>query len=429
MSDDRRLLPAGTHAPGYTQLSHSHGLGLNVDVNGPKGEILTESDKIVLAYLGVVETMLHCMKTATMSDPDGFQFGGRLESDEEQRDYSRNIWMLLKRAKLIAIPPEMYARLYHKWDRAIVEEAGYSWRPPNFSGKPAPKEEAEEILRLTKSKTLATPFPERLPFDVVYLAYGLGVGQTPFQLMNKTNLTVANRMRNVVLLGTLVSSMGICIDFFIGTDTQSSHPNVPTIFNSFQRGPKSKWEPWTGTTDGVGWLGPDGTGTFDLLPFILSDIIDHINGFVDLSVSRLPKLGRKQWRVERKRFGVEKGEPPPDFYPYVLRSSVHHESVGDVERPRASASYRTDVRGHPRLLVRKGARPMKPEMWSYYTKNGFKVYIDDSPPRGMREKMRVKGHTSKRPDEWLAVKELWIDSHMSSNNTDLPYRRRLTIAQ
>jgi hypothetical protein len=403
---------------------HRGGVGLNVK---PHGVQTTEPEGVALMYLAVVETMRICMKHASVSDPDGFDFGGRLSTDKRQRDFGRYLWTMLKRSKLIAIPPELYTSFHHKWDRAIVEELGYTWRPPNFKGRPAPKEEVRRTIDHTRAKTLATPFPERLPFDVVYLAFGgSGVGLTSLQVMNKAGHSVASRMRNVSLLGALISDLGLCVEFFIGFDTQSRHPSFPTIFNSFQRGPLV---PGFGNDDETDcWLGPGGKGSFDLFPLILGDIVDHINGFVVLSASKFPSEAKKLWRVDRKKFGVEKGEPPPDFYPYILRSSIHTESVSDVERPRHPMSYRTDVRGHYRLLVRRGPKPMEPRKWAYYVKGEFKVYIDDIPPPEMREKMRVKGHPSKRPDEWMAVKAVWIDSHMSSNDMDLPYRRRLTIA-
>ena len=143
---------------------------------------------------------------------------------------------------------------------------------------------------------------------------------------------MASRMRNVSLLGALISDLGLCVEFFIGFDTQSRHPSFPTIFNSFQRGPLV---PGFGNDDETDcWLGPGGKGSFDLFPLILGDIVDHINGFVVLSASKFPSEAKKLWRVGRKKFGVEKGEPPPDFYPYILRSSIHTESVSDVERPR-----------------------------------------------------------------------------------------------
>ena len=400
------------------------GTGLNVSTEPYVGR--GESEETVSLYLAVVETMYACMKNPTPTkDEDTFSFGGRMKTDKEQRDFSRYLWMLLKRSKLISIPPIMYGQLHHKWDRQMCEEVGYTWRPPQYKGKMAPENEALAIMAHTKERTSSLPFPENLPFDVVYFAYGsMGAPISEFMVATKCNPETAQRMRQVRLLGTLITDLGTCVDFFIGVDTQSANPNVPTIFNSFHRGTIA---PGMGTSGG-GWLGPHGEGTFDLLPFIINDLVDHVNSFVVLSTSSFPKAAKKTWRKNRKKLGVSKGEPPPPYYPYILKSSTHSEDDSDFPRPREPMSYRTDVRGHRRLLVRRGPRPMEPRGWEYFVKNGFKIYIDDSPPRDLLDRMWAKGHVSKRKEEWMAVKEVWIEPHMNNNNRELPYRPKLTIA-
>jgi len=350
---------------------------------------------------------------------DAIRFGEQMEDPLRERRYAKLAHSLLKAAKLIHIPPQVYAGFHHEWDVRLCEEIDVEWRAPTQLRRvptDALIEEGRRTAEQTRRRMRAMPFPDRLPFDSTYIVYGRGLEVTEMQLYYKTNMDMAKRMSDVSLIGMLLSSSGHCIEFFHGRDMSSRNPNIPLLFNVVH-------------SENGKWAGYEREANIDLTPAIANEIVEHINGSVQIRTpTKHSKNLRKMWRLQRKLAGVGKGEPPPDFYPYILRSSTNRGSSDRIVRLRSQVTYRTDVIAHERLLVRRGEKPMSPKRHEYYIDNGFDVFIDEDPPLKTLRKMYVKGHELKRDDEWVVVKSVWIDAHMNNNDESLPYRRKLTIA-
>jgi len=334
---------------------------------------------------------------------------GRPFSTEE---FTQHLYAMLRRARLVHIPFEVYATLYRQNDVRLTLEAGYPWSPPDPSK--ADPYIVQRVSDVTKQAMSELPFPERLPFDCVYFAFGSGIQLTREQTLIKTGAERARSLRGAALIALLLGSHGICVEFLHGIHVEHGDMIFAVCHRTWG---EDFWLP--STEPGV----PQ-----DLAPFMAVDLVKHVNSFVELSVSTPhSKQHRKEWRRGRKKLGVNKGEPPPEFYPYKLRSTLHRETDGDggdgIVR-----TYRTDVRGHERLLVRRGDLPLPLRKREYYRTQGFKIFETEPPPPELREKLRVKGHPSKLRHEWMVVKSIWIDPHLNSNDESLPYVKRLNVA-
>ena len=327
-------------------------------------------------------------------------------------EFTRHLYAMLRRARLVHIPLEVYATLYHHNDVRLTVEAGYPWSPPDPSK--ADPYIVQRVSDVTKQAMAELPFPERLPFDCVYFAFGGGIELTREQLRIKTGGERARSLRGAVLIALLLGSHGVCVEFLAGHHVEQGSMIFAVCHRTWG---EDLWLP--STEPGV----PQ-----DLAPFMATSLVEHVNSFVELSVSTPhSKQHRKDWRRGRKKLGVNKGEPPPEFYPYKLRSTLHRETDGGggdgIVR-----TYRTDVRGHERLLVRRGDLPLPLRKREYYRTQGFKIFETEPPPPELREKLRVKGHPSKLRHEWMVVKSIWIDPHLNSNDESLPYVKRLNVA-
>ena len=354
---------------------------------------------------------------------DSVRFGKEMEDVSRERAWSKRLHASLKEARLVQVPSPLYTRFYTQWDKRLSEDCGVPWKPwRGFLSPPSRRvmDKAQldigRIKKHTAEEMRRVPFPERLPFSSTILVFSEPIIVPTESMLLKLGADAARRIRHIQLHAIHVTDCGICVEWMSGMDTMSENPFVPTIFNVAHSANGS-------------WIMPETTMGMDLTPGVVSDLIGHIGGFVDIRVpSGFPKDVKRDWRLKRDRIGTRRGEPPPDFYPYILRSSVRTEGGDGPGSIREPMSYRTDVMAHERLLVRRGSLPLPPKKYEYYIKNGFKVFSDAELTDDLKKKLQVKGHRLKDRSEWMAVKSVWIKQHMNSNDESLPYRQKLTIA-
>jgi|7_EtaG_2_1085326.scaffolds.fasta_scaffold00554_16 hypothetical protein len=380
-----------------------------------------ERDRALGIYMAMLE-ITHASATLSRSHPsmvDAVRFGQQMNNPSRERLFSRRLNSLIKRAKLIHIPASVYGRIYHALDVKLSEDCGIPWVRDRGRFRPSEKliNESKAVAKHTNEVMGGVPFPERLPFGSTLLMIGPPVEVRQELLFMKLGSEAA-RMRGVLLHAILVSDCGMCVEFMSGSDMLSNEPTIPTVFNTVQ-------------SESFDWLGYNKEHpSLDLTPGIVRDVIEHVRSFVDIRIpSKATKNLKKTWRRERKLLGVGKGTPPPDFYPYILRSTLRSEGgdgPGTIAEP---MSYRTDVMAHERLLVRRGPRPIPVSKYAYYVKNGFRVFSERDLTDDIKKKIYVKGHKLKDKSEWMAVKGVWIKQHMNSNDEALPYRQKLTVVK
>lgn len=388
-----------------------------------------EREAVLVLYMAMLE-VVHInghLPRNHQKRRDSVRFGKAMEDASRERAWSRRLHASLKEARLIQVPASLYTETHHRWDRRLSEDCGIPWRPwsgrrslAEINSKKA-KAEVKVLRRHTAGVVSTTPFPDRLPFSSTLLTFSKPVVVPMESLMLKLGMAAARQLRHVQLHAIHVSDCGICVEWMSAMDTKSEDPMIPTFFNVAH----SETGQWIGRTDDAEVPG----GSMDLTPCVVGDLIDHVGSFVDVRVSSgFPKDSKRGWRLGRKATGTERGEPPPDLYPYVLRSSVRTDGGDGPGKVRDPMTHRTDVMAHERLLVRRGPLPIPEKKYEYYIKNGFKVFSDTGLDGSLRRKLTIKGHALKRRDEWLVVKTIWIKQHMNSNDEALPYRRKLTIA-
>lgn len=163
-------------------------------------------------------------------------------------------------------------------------------------------------------------------------------------------------------------------------------------------------------------------------PWALPAMIYMINDYKTL-VLQSPKKGRTALRMATRKFAKRNGLKrftPPHYYGIMLHDDVVFVSAVDRQfnpdgRSRY-ANFRSDVRGHERVRIRRGPMPMDPEERQKYLDRGYRLYeeqMDLDPEDDKR--LRERGQTLKARGEWLALKVSWVDQYIKGPE-EAPYR-------
>ena len=113
------------------------------------------------------------------------------------------------------------------------------------------------------------------------------------------------------------------------------------------------------------------------------------------------------------------------FAKFLLEESRRDEIVRkrlELSKPQLARQlhYRHDVRGHERCLIRRGILPLDPEIRKKLLKRGYKVYEHTKPSDETNARLLKRGFVTKKSDEWLAIKVIWVDEHQRGPE-DGPY--------
>ena len=338
--------------------------------------------------------------------------------------HARVAWAACKQARIFHIDPFIYAEIYHQCDvytEEVIGGAGKgNWRPTKFDagGKLFPnpdmtEEESKLFSNALRTASVNAPMPEHFPFEVMYLGYGHGIDMKMDQLFVKFSelgWRPPENMASAKLIGDLVLETGWIfevLEFVVINDGEraTGYACVPI------RKPD------------VGF-----TPTFDLSPWYVTKVVDFVNSHRAYVIEDdVPMDLKKKLRSTRKD-GEGKGGRlrsfwiPPPYYRLRMKDRIIHERVRKmISVPSQNAAYRTDRIGHPRLYVRRGKLPLKPEDREKLVAREYKVFEATNPSPEIRGELLRKGHLMKHPDEWLAVREIWIDQTMTSTDESLPY--------
>lgn len=134
---------------------------------------------------------------------------------------------------------------------------------------------------------------------------------------------------------------------------------------------------------------------------------------VDLATSRSAPVRVSGLAASRlmDRAGKHGARPvPPDLYMVHLDARRAGHAIGQVVASRAGPGYRFEVRGHPRLLVRRGAWPDE-DAARFWRRRGYEVARGDRlTPEWCRE-MENRGVAPGRGCEWVALRIVQVREH------------------
>jgi len=126
---------------------------------------------------------------------------------------------------------------------------------------------------------------------------------------------------------------------------------------------------------------------------------------------------RREFRKNKKRFGLggKKKPPPPPFY--VLDISDEPIHVSNKRKGDGGSGWtlghRVEVSGHWRYVTCRGDLPLKNDLLDELVdKRGYQyVFLFGHELPDILQALTRRGKKPCGPDEWLAVKRIWVDSH------------------
>jgi len=324
---------------------------------------------------------------------------------------------LLKKARVIHVPKTLY--------REVVEQTTTKMLDEHFRGESWAREEVERSAQagllpgdrwrdefyLPLAKTVSSfRRPGPLPFPVTYVGYGVAEGEgTPLaSLLDRLDLAAVSRedgkptdVKFCYPFAHLLTEEGDVIQFSAVAyyrDPEDILVNIRTLRVVDASGGR-----WADSPVAANWSLP-----------VLMDLINSHRQFVE-------RVGPK--RLQKKARRVLRGHVPPDFYVLPMRDeisrSVDRHTTGGVAR--AACSYRYDRRGHERCYVDRDPMPLEPRKAESYRKRGYRVYVPGKPlsPEDAK-RLSSREMPPPGPDEWLAIKEVWIDAVVVGDES-LPY--------
>jgi len=327
----------------------------------------------------------------------------------ENKKGTIHLWRLLQEAKIFHFDPQTYLGIHREADRYTTESlAGLNYLSSGV-GHPT-EDETSHLLDTIYYGAKKVPFPEKLPFPVVFFGYGDGLDLSQEALSMKAPPELKAKVVRGSFVGHLLSDTGHAFVF-----------HIVTIHD--ERGAReSFWVESCRTDDSRFWVPSD----VALEPWILTSLVDIINDHRTFMLeSYVTGQQRARYKDERKTMGLKPNSPaytPPPFYKLKLTSKVIQEKVRlGFSRPRLPVSYRTDVRAHERCRIRRGILPIDPEVAADLTKRGYRIFGNNPLDADTLRRLYERGVPFKRSDEWLAIKVSWVREHFTSNDPNLPY--------
>jgi len=376
-----------------------------------------------------VQRYLEAMQTTF-----GFSRGGlgtsKGKPTPEMQKHGGVAWRALRDARVYHVDPSMYGEIYEACDRYTTEEiAGL-----NYEKQPLPNERSgvdsrneryspEEVahhVEAVRAASKRAPWPEWLPFDAMFFGYGKGIPLQQHQLASK--LSGSPMVNDVVqgwLTGHLVTAEGHVWEFLSALTmdnyrasllnlTQGAPHDAPLVYSFLPfRQPDTGWN-----------------HTFELTPWVVPTLIQVFKDQMQvIEETEIPKPFRRQMRRKRKRFGMKGGFVPPPFYILNVETSVIRERArGSLyPSPVYVRSYRTDVEAHDRCYIRRGPLPIDGDKLATLHDRGYQVFTTTDVDPVTQAKLVRRQKPLKKPGEWLAIKTIKIEQHMSPSDDSLPY--------
>lgn len=415
LSDDAILLPEG-YSPDELaeQMSDPHSkLRRAIDDETICSMMDVDDPALALWVYAMAALRMHLLKPHAMVDP------------HRNRPRIEALLRRLGAARVIDIPGSVYGEIYHSVDVYTTEEiVGEKWSAPVTSDRFTDKTPQEKIGEyfdpiLEAHRTLA--YPERVPFPVTFFAFtspapilpanGAGAlyrGMKLEQADRELGIADDENIAAMRVIGILVCADGSACEFIETKLTDGMASIAPFEIH----------------TAAHGWA-----NEFLLNGWIVRALVDLVNSYRAISVTEHNPgfVTRRQMRKRSKQAGL--GIVPKPFYRVRLHTSITRRSweetkakLEDEREPQSGRkrTYRSDVRGHERLYVHRGPKPIADELRDKLEGRGFRVYVDAVEPADL-VRMGARGLRPKAADEWIALRHTWVETHVSPRDESLPY--------
>lgn len=320
----------------------------------------------------------------------------------------------LKSARIFSFPRLSFLQLYRAADIFTTQTFGNAeWTPTEKVGKDF---DAKQFFRTVHKHGTIVPMPERMPFENIFITFDENVMLSDEQVYARIGREPKNQHDRYYHCGYLVCDDGNVLELIVGLNIVGDDLSLPgkitdsVIFQPFTREADLRVASIDGSLQVGGWTRP-----FNLNPWICTSFIDLINSYRSFvheesrsfSVQRSFEKACKGLRVKRSM--------PPPFYTVRMEQELIVEHLTS-RFPRQSSTkpeykYRWDVRGHERVRFRRGDLPLDPKLEAILLRKGYKLFTLNQPDFDTWRLIAERHLEPKRPNEWLAVKRCWVESH------------------
>lgn len=346
-----------------------------------------------------------------------------------EADLNMNALRLLSRelgaARVIDLPGNVYGELFHAVDVYTCEEiGGLPWVAPDQIARFDRDGGLDATNKILEAHD-GLAYPERLPFERTYFAFGSPApilaedSASYIYRINKLNETDAYLGRAVDpdepvvmrVLGYLVCESGVAAEF-----VQLTRPNGQSGVAPFE----VHWPIDQGNPGRTGW-----SNAFLLNAWILRALVDLVNNYRSICVTQHNPsiLLRRQLRKQMRKRKVQ--IIPRPYYRVRLQTTITHKSWQETrerleQKDPRRMEYRHDVRGHERVYLDRGSKPLADDVRDALIAKGYRLYLDAVEPSDVI-RMSARGVKPKQPHEWIAIKHTWVKAHISPRDDSLPY--------
>lgn len=313
-------------------------------------------------------------------------------------------------ARIFRVNPEVIkAAIFESLQPAIKDLGLKALREVNL------KEESS--LKSWGRQHMSAPWPDiKLPFPEVFFSYGRGAELNPMLL--RTMGLPYNENAPAFLIGHMVTQDGYLaygVEYHNHADYPIPRP-IPTV-----NGRIEYVNPQGSFIMGSILFSPSkgSSGQIQLVNIWLPLLTSWVNEA--RTIVEVPTLGAKiQWKKNLKKLPIKK-KRPPEFYTVEVSPKV-------ISGDRSKAppipkdidwNHRWDVRGHERVRVYRGPKPIDPKKRLSLLDRGYTLYEYALDDKGHRI-MNTRGFRQKGIDEWVAMKSVWVKPH-TKGPSDKPY--------
>ncbi len=265
------------------------------------------------------------------------------------------------------------------------------------------------MISIYREGSCAIPFPERLPFDSVFVSFGDGLGLTELQASMRVRPSTLEEYNviGVSLHGFLLFHAGDTSEAYsvvsLKTSKETSGTAFIQVFNSAD----------TDHADGP-WSQP-----MSLDPWTVPMIIQAINDKKNLTME-VPGLAAKMARKAFLKRSPGALPVPMPYYTVKLKDGFAEDCVSALPRPGRSLewSHRWDVRGHDCIRVQLGTLPLDSRIEKKLKKRNYRIYTETIAQDDFE--VLAKRGVVRRPDEWVAVLTYHKEAYIKGSEK-LPY--------
>lgn len=349
-----------------------------------------------------VRAFLYCSDTCLSQARDGATGHDGISGDEAEQN-ARRAWAGMSRARLFMVKPDRWLALYHAADRFTTGMVGNPWRKDE---EPRPEETAHLLDFYTSEAACRWPFPDPLPFDACFFAYGLR--------LEIEGAALATRLRDPRLRDTRVRLLGNLL--FVEGDTPYAYTFM--MIEGLRDGDRNVGVLSCYRDDA--WYQPA-----SLDPWILNSLVHSVNEHKRIVQDYAPTLANRMDRKKAEKKIKHRLPLPAPYYLVNLEDElITPQRAGRAKLPGAGKlvewSHRWDQRAHEAVRVARGAMPIDPDEAEKLRKRGYRLYEGRALSAEDANRVVKRGMRGPSPDEWMAIKSYWVEACVKGP-TDKPY--------